>query len=108
MVEVFSDFERGITISAPGFYAPQGRKLRAQPAKENLVEKLAAFRYGSLRFTNLEMETAGIYALGNVLGHRCLSVNAILANRLDGTFSSNPQKIINTMIEKVLERAALL
>ncbi|MBX2903556.1 MAG: nucleoside phosphorylase [Chitinophagales bacterium] len=108
LVEVFSDFERGITISAPGFYAPQGRKLRAQPAKENLVEKLAAFRYGSLRFTNLEMETAGIYALGNVLGHRCLSVNAILANRLDGTFSSNPQKIINTMIEKVLERAALL
>ena len=108
LVEVFSDFERGITISAPGFYAPQGRKLRARPAKENLVEKLAAFRYGSLRFTNLEMETAGIYALGNVLGHRCLSVNAILANRLDGTFSSNPQKIINTMIEKVLERAALL
>lgn len=108
LVNIFSDFERGITISAPGFYAPQGRKLRAVPAKKLLVENLSEFKHRELRFTNLEMETAGIYALGKIFGHRCLSVNAILANRLDGTFSSNPQKIVQTMIEKVLERAEKL
>lgn len=108
LLKIFSDFERGITISAPGFYAPQGRKLRALPAKKSLVEKLSEFKHQGLRFTNLEMETAGIYALGRIFGHRCISVNAILANRLDGTFSSNPQKIVQTMIEKVLEKAEKL
>jgi uridine phosphorylase len=108
LVGIFNDFPKGITISAPGFYAPQGRMLRAAPAKPDLVQVLTEFRYQHYRFTNLEMETAGIYALASLLGHRCLSVNAILANRVEGTFSSNPQKTVQSMIEKVLERVEKL
>ncbi|MCO5281037.1 MAG: nucleoside phosphorylase [Chitinophagales bacterium] len=108
LITVFSDFERGVTLSAPGFYAPQGRQLRTKPAKENLVQKLSSFKHQNLSFTNLEMETAGIYALGKILGHRCLSVNALIANRIDGSFSKNPKQTVETMIKKVLGRTEYL
>lgn len=108
LVNIFKDFERGITLSAPGFYAPQGRQLRTPPAKENLIQKLSSFQHLNLKFTNLEMETAGIYALGKILGHRCLSVNALIANRIEGTFSKNPKKTVEIMITKVLERTEKL
>lgn len=95
--------ERGITLTAPGFYAPQGRQLRAKNAVPNFVELINTFRSGDSRITNLEMETAGIYALAKTLGHKALSVNAILASRVRLEFSSEPNKIVEKAIKLVLE-----
>ncbi len=96
--------ERGITVTAPGFYAPQGRQVRAKASLPGLIDDIRLFSTGKHRITNLEMETAGIYALSRVLGHKALSVNAILASRLQFRFASNPGKIINQAIELVLSR----
>jgi uridine phosphorylase len=96
--------QKGITITAPGFYAPQGREVRAKNAVPNLITLLSSFRLGNYRLTNLEMETAGIYALARVLGHRAVSVNAILASRSGFEFSSDPAKVVNNAIELVISR----
>lgn len=95
---------RGITVTSPGFYAPQGRILRTKNSFPELINHLQQFRAGDHRITNLEMETAGIYALSKVLGHKALSINAILANRVRSEFSQNPEKIINNAIRLVLDR----
>lgn len=95
---------QGITITAPGFYAPQGRKVRAKNKVANLIELLSNFEYGEHKITNLEMETAGIYALANALGHQALSINAIVAHRSKLEFAKDPDKIIDQMIRTVLER----
>ncbi|RZL66957.1 MAG: phosphorylase [Pedobacter sp.] len=96
--------EQGITITAPGFYAPQGRQVRAKNAVPNFINLLNTFEQGKNRITNLEMETAGIYALAKTLGHKALSVNAILASRVKFEFSSEPNKIVEKAIKMVLER----
>lgn len=96
--------ETGITITAPGFYAPQGRQVRAKNAIPNFIELLNSFIEGNNRITNLEMETAGIYALAKALGHKALSVNAILASRVKFEFSKEPNKIVEKAIKTVLER----
>ncbi len=98
------DFEKGITVTAPGFYAPQGRQVRAKNKVYQLISKLNKFRFESQRITNLEMETAGIYALAKVLGHQAISINAILASRLKFEFSSEPQKIVEKAIQNILEK----
>jgi len=96
--------EQGITVTAPGFYAPQGRQVRAQNAVPDFVKKLQSFTYKDYRITNLEMETAGIYALAKILGHKALSVNAILASRVNYQFSKEPSVIVDKAIQLVLER----
>lgn len=96
-------YATGTTLTACGFYAPQGRKLRLQPEFPAYIETLNRFRHQHFRITNLEMETAGIYGLGKLMGHRCLSVNAILAHRIHRTFSADPAKVTNRMIEEALE-----
>jgi uridine phosphorylase len=98
------DMPQGITATAPGFYAPQGRQVRAKISQPNLIDKLGSFQLKNQRITNLEMETAGIYALSNALGHQALSVNAILAQRIKLKFAKNPEKNVEDMIVKVLER----
>ncbi len=98
------DMHHGITITAPGFYAPQGRIVRAKNAVPDFIGLINSFRSNQHRITNLEMETAGIYALAKVLGHKALSVNAILASRVKFEFSSNPNKIVEQAIKTVLER----
>lgn len=100
--QIGKGIKRGITITAPGFYAPQGREVRAQNSIPNFIELLKAFRSGEHRITNLEMETAGIYALSKLFGHKALSVNAILASRVKFEFSKNPQRTIDKTIEHVL------
>ena len=94
--------QKGITITAPGFYAPQGREVRARNSIPNFIELLKSFQAGNRRITNLEMETAGIYALSKIFGHKALSVNAILASRVRFEFSKNPQRTIDKTIEHVL------
>lgn len=96
-------FAKGTTITACGFYAPQGRLLRGQRTFPDFVKAINTFRHKHFRITNLEMETAGIYGMGKLFGHKCLSVNAILVNRIHNTFSQNPEKIVAQTIEKVLE-----
>lgn len=104
LIEKFEKhYIKGTTVTAGGFYGPQGRTLRAKNEFRNLIEVLHSFRHKHFRITNFEMETAGIYGLGRIMGHDCLSVNAILANRIKQTFSADPKKIVDKMIETVLE-----
>ncbi len=95
---------KGITATAPGFYAPQGRVLRLPLQDIELNNKMDAFEFEGNKITNLEMETAAIYGLSNLLGHHALSLNAIIANRATGEFSSNPEKATEDLIIYVLGR----
>ncbi len=78
----------GITITCPGFYGPQGRILRLGLSNPDLIDQLTSFHFGPYRISNFEMETSAIYGLGHMLGHQCLSLNAIVANRINKTFST--------------------
>jgi uridine phosphorylase len=97
---------KGITATAGGFYGPQGRVLRLDIQDENLNYKMDTFNFEETRITNLEMETAAIYGLGKLLGHHCLSLNAIIANRANGTFSEDPYKAVDELIGYTLEKLA--
>ncbi|MFT6335903.1 MAG: uridine phosphorylase [Halioglobus sp.] len=104
LVEQFSHLGmKGITITATGFYGPQGRSVIGRPKSSIFIDDLAKQRYGDLRFTNLEMETAGIYGMATMLGHQAISINAILANRADMTFSDRGGELVDDLIEKVLD-----
>lgn len=94
----------GNTVTCPGFYAPQGRKLRLELKIPTLIKELNYFHAHDFWLTNFEMETAGYYALGRLLGHEVLSLNAIVVNRISGQFSKDPEKTIDALIKKVLER----
>lgn len=95
----------GITLTATGFYGPQGRKLRLNPIMDNFIDDLAQLQFeGGHRITNLEMETAAIYGLGNLLGHHCLSVNGIIANRQTKEFSKQPKVIVEKAIQLSLDK----
>ncbi len=96
-------YTHGITVTCPGFYAPQGRRLRLPLAFPNLVDTLSTFSSGMHRITNFEMETSAIYGLGKLMGHHCLSINTIVANRQAKTFSKDAPAAIDHMIRKSLE-----
>lgn len=103
--KIFSDkFHKGFTGTAGGFYGPQGRVVRLNIQDPQLNSKMDAFNYNGTRMTNLEMETSAIYGLGKLLGHNCLSLNAIIANRAVGEFSSNPEKTVNELIAYTLDK----
>jgi len=96
-------YPKGTTITACGFYAPQGRSLRTKNAFPNFVEVLNSFRHKHFRITNFEMETATMYGFGRMLGHHCLSINTLVADRINKKFSSNPRKAVQKMIAESLE-----
>ena len=95
---------QGITATAGGFYGPQGRVLRLALQDDELNHKIDSFHFGGNRITNLEMETSAIYGLSKLLGHNAVSMNAIIANRADGSFSENPGKIVSDLIKYTLEK----
>jgi uridine phosphorylase len=95
-------FIHGITVTCPGFYGPQGRVLRLGLALPDLNDQLTDFRFGRHRITNFEMETSAIYGLGKLLGHRTLSLSAIVANRVDKTFSKDPAATVTKLISDTL------
>lgn len=97
------EFQKGITATNVGFYGPQGRVVRLALQDASLNDKLASFQYKNQTITNLEMETSGIYGLAVLLGHRAVSLNAILANRVTGAFSKQPEETIEKLILKTLE-----
>lgn len=97
------DFHQGITVTCPGFYGPQGRVLRLGIKNPNFVNRLTDFRFGQHRITNFEMETSAIYGLGRLLGHNCLAVNAIVANRVAKEFSKDGKATVEKLIQKFLQ-----
>jgi uridine phosphorylase len=96
-------FHSGMTITCPGFYAPQGRILRLGLRLPDLIDKLTSFNFGPYRISNFEMETSAIYGLGSMLGHQCLSLNVVVANRISKTFSGNGSLAVERLIEKSIE-----
>ncbi|MDE0560945.1 nucleoside phosphorylase [Algoriphagus sp. NF] len=96
-------FFRGVTLTCPGFYAPQGREVRLKPRFEDMISSLSSIESKGKRLTNFEMETAGYYAMGRLLGHEMLSLNAIVANRPKNEFDKNAAKTVDTLIHTALE-----
>ncbi|MFV0592116.1 MAG: nucleoside phosphorylase [Draconibacterium sp.] len=100
------EFSHGVTISAPGFYGPQGRELRIPLAFPDLNEKIESFSFNGLRITNFEMESSAIYGLSKLLGHRALTVCLIIANRVSRTANENYRDEMKKLIRLVLNNLA--
>jgi uridine phosphorylase len=96
-------YHKGITVTCPGFYGPQGRILRLPVAAPGLINKLTDFKHGNNFISNFEMETSAIYGLGKLLGHHCLSINVIVANRVIQQFSKDSNAAVEKMIKTSLE-----
>jgi uridine phosphorylase len=102
----FSDpgWIRGITISTPGFYAPQMRSIRLSPVDQKLIQKLSAFTFNELRIINFEMESSALYALSSLLGHEALTLCVAVANRITASFLDNYIPVVETLIGMVLDK----
>ena len=100
---VDSEFTPGITISAPGFYGPQGRELRLKIVDPHINDKIEAFRFGNQRITNYEMECSAIYGLSKLLGHKALTVCIIIANRISKRANENYKPVMEKLVQKVLD-----
>ena len=94
---------KGVTLTCPGFYAPQGREVRLKPRFDRMIERLSSLNLEGKRLTNFEMETAGYYAMGALLGHEMLSLNAIVANRPLKKFDKEAEKSIDRLIQAALK-----
>lgn len=104
MEKVGFDMRKGLTISAPGFYGPQGRVLRLPIQDKTINDKISAFEYNGLKITNYEMECSAIYGLSKLLNHNAITVCNIIANRIRGEYSQDYKKSVKELIIKVLER----
>jgi uridine phosphorylase len=104
LLKKFGDgFYNGITVTSPGFFGPQGRVLRLGLSSPGLVDKLTHFSFNNHRITNFEMETSAIYGLGKLMGHECMSINTIIANRVVKEFSKDSDAAVEKMIKRSLE-----
>lgn len=104
LLQIFTkDYHKGITVACPGFYGPQGRILRLDLAYPGLVDKLTTFRFKEHRISNFEMESSAIYGLGRALGHQCVSLNAIVANRIVKEFSKDGNLAVQNLIKRSLQ-----
>ncbi len=105
LIELFSheNFIRGITISAPGFYAPQGRRLRLETFDNEINNKLAEFSYGGRTISNYEMESSAIYGLSALLGHKALTICLVIGNRVTGEFVQDYKPLIKDLAHKVFK-----
>lgn len=105
LAEKFQDeFLTGITVTCPGFFGPQGRAVRVSPSIPAIFSLLGTSKIDGLQFTNFEMETAGYYAMGRLLGHEVLSMNAIVANRVNKTFDKSPTLTMEKLISHILRK----
>ena len=95
---------KGLTVTAPGFYGPQGRVLRLPLADEKINEKITAFRYKAYRVSNYEMECSAIYGLSALMGHQAATVCLIIANRLAGTAAEDYKPVMKELVQYVLSR----
>ena len=105
LLKHFTDnIHHGITVTCPGFYGPQGRVLRMGLSNPQLIDLLTSFQFGQHRISNFEMETSALYGMSKVLGHHCLSLNAIVANRISKEFSKDGNAAVEKLIKFTLER----
>ncbi|MBS1754260.1 MAG: nucleoside phosphorylase [Ferruginibacter sp.] len=98
-----NNYHQGITVTCPGFYGPQGRILRLGLGHPHLIDNLTNFSFGNYRITNFEMETSAIYGLGKALGHHCLSLSTIVANRISKEFTKDGSKTVENLIKQSLQ-----
>lgn len=98
------DFSTGITVSAPGFYGPQGRVLRLNILDPNINKKLESFSYNDFKITNYEMECSAIYGLASLMGHEALTVCLIITNRLTKKTNNDYHQKMEKLIQLILER----
>jgi uridine phosphorylase len=105
LVELFSheNFTKGITISAPGFYAPQGRRLRLETFDNEINNKLSEFSYRGRTISNYEMESSAIYGLSALLGHKAITVCLVIGNRVTGEFVQDYKPLMNDLALKVFK-----
>jgi uridine phosphorylase len=96
-------FHQGITVTCPGFYGPQGRVLRLGLTNPDLIDRLSQFNFGKHKIANFEMETSAIYGLGKLLGHHCISLSAIVANRITKEFSKDGNLAVENLIKQTLQ-----
>ena len=101
------EFISGVTISAPGFYGPQGRELRLEIVDRQINDKIELFRFKGLKITNYEMECSAIYGLSKLLGHQALTVCIIIANRINQNASSDYQPVMRRLVNKILDKLTL-
>jgi len=106
LIECFGDenFIKGITISAPGFYAPQGRRLRLETFDNEINNKLSEFVYRGKTICNYEMESSAVYGLSGLLGHKAITLCVVIGNRVTGEFIGNYKPIIMEVAEKVMKK----
>ena len=97
------DVHSGITVSAPGFYGPQGRKIRLDPLYPELNERMESFRFEGLRITNYEMESSALFGLAALLGHQAITICAMIANRASLEFTGDYKPVVNNLIKFTLE-----
>jgi uridine phosphorylase len=97
------NFIKGITVSAPGFYAPQGRRLRLETFDSEINNKLAAFSFRGRTISNYEMESSAIYGLSGLLGHKALTICVVIGNRVTGEFINDYKPIIMNLAKKVMD-----
>lgn len=107
--ELFKDsVTEGITIAAPGFYAPQGRWVRLQPADPNLNAKVESFRYGDRRITNFEMESSALAGMATLMGHRATTICTIIAQRIAQDACTDYKPFVKQMIKMALDKLATI
>ena len=98
-----TNYHQGITVTCPGFYGPQGRVLRLGLAYPELIDMLTTFHFGNHQIANFEMESSAIYGLGRLLGHHCVSLNVIVANRVTKEFTKDGAKAVEHLIKHSLD-----
>ena len=98
------DQVKGITLSTPGFYAPQARSLRLSPFDPELIQKLNSFNYNGLRICNFEMECSALYALSSLLGHRSATICVAIANRITSDFLEDYKGAVSNLIRTVIDK----
>ena len=105
LLEKFSKtgFVKGMTISTPGFYAPQGRMISLEPADKELNDKIMTFTYEGRQILNYEMESSAIYGLSSLLGHKAITICLAIGNRVSGKFLNDYKPLMNELAVKVLE-----
>ncbi len=104
MQRIAVDMVKGMTLTAPGFFAPQGRAVRGPLKFPDMNKKIESFEYNGLRCTNMEMECASLYGLSRVLGHNALTCCVLIANRVTGEFLDDYHDLMNQLVAKVVDR----
>jgi len=107
LLKVIGDkWKKGITLTAPGFYAPQGRELRLEVIDKTVIDRASLFSYNGVKVTNFEMETSALYVLSAMLGHKAVTVCDIIANRVNDDFNPNYKNSMKALIAEILDRVS--